>query len=171
MNKKLPNWVIAVPELRRWAKTAGIDMFTGNTAQVLFRDMGDPVGSSFSRPLMLARDGRTILGTFRIEKKDRHEYVIGPWFKTMKLFVLDVPAEFFPLIADNPAIEYIEGERRTELKNRIALVEKKEWTAKPQKPSLLPEPLAWRSIFLPNAKPLEGPSPSFFPPALVPVSR
>jgi hypothetical protein len=162
MNKKLPDWAITVPELRQWAKTAGIELLTNNTVQVVFRDMGDPIGSAILRPLKLHRDGRMLLGTFKLEKRDRYEFVIGPLYRSMNFFVLDVPAEFFPLIADNPVITYIEGERRAELKNRIALVEKKEWTAKPQKPSSSPEPLAWQSIFSRSAKPSAQPLPSFF---------
>jgi hypothetical protein len=172
MNKKrLPDWAITVPEIRKWAKSAGMDLLTNNTVQVLFRDMKDPIGSAVMRPMALHRDGHMLLGTFKVEKDGKYEYVIGPLYRSLSVFVIDIPVEFFSLIADNPAISYIEGERRAELRDRIALVEKKEWTAKPQRHSSSQAQLGWQSIFSRREKPLAQPSPSFFQRALGPVSR
>jgi hypothetical protein len=172
--KDLPLWAIKLSQLKSQAKLVGLDLFHEGTAQVLFRDAGDPFGIAFLRPLTFVRDGRLVMSTFKLKdlQNDKNSlYIMGPWYATMKCFVLDVAVEFVHFVATHPEVKYLELEQSREICAQLKKKERLEPWVRQESSSSDSASQGWRSIFSKVPAAQKASSGNWLPPVLMPVRQ
>lgn len=148
---KRPPWAVTKRELAKWSGTHGLVFLHGYQAQVVLADHGDPVFVLVQTPYLLAKNVRSVVGTFLLECSEERwrSWLMGPYVRALKAFWVEAKTEDVAALIRHPELaRYVEGIESQKIKQAACGQEgRKSWLASEEKAESPSWPLSgWERI-------------------------